>query len=209
MTRHWARSLLPKWFLQAIRITRDIGLRAGLEHFRRQFERCGEGREPFSAPEPAGVRGIIFVCYGNIIRSPFAAALLKKELAGRRPGLRVTSAGLHANPTREADRRGRALASQFGVTLEHHRAAQLTREMVDSSDLILAMDYRNEAELLARFPAARGKIWLLREYVGLGVTGDCEIPDPYMGNESDVQRAYEVLARCVAELAARFSSPGR
>lgn len=208
-TRDWVRNRLPRWIVQALRITRDAGLRAGLEHLRRQWARRRARRKPFSAPEPSNVRAILFVCYGNIIRSPFAAALLEKELAGRNRSLRVISAGLHANPERGADQRGRSLALGFGVILEHHRATPLTHEMVASSDLILAMDYPNEAELLARFPAARDKIWLLREYVGHGAAGEFEIPDPYMGDEDDVRQAYEVLARCVTALAERLSSTGR
>jgi protein-tyrosine phosphatase len=153
------------------------------------------------------VRSLIFICHGNIIRSPFAAALLRKLLSGGDVEIRVSSAGLRANPTQGADPRVRALAPRLGISLEEHRATPLTAAMVEENDLLLVMDYRNEAELLTRFPRARGKVWLLREYLWRRGK-ELEIPDPYLGDEAEVRRVCEELHRCVVELTRRLYPDG-
>ncbi|MCL6481448.1 MAG: low molecular weight phosphotyrosine protein phosphatase [Firmicutes bacterium] len=201
--RRWLRRLLPQRLRRVVQIGHDLGFRAGIIHLRQRWARACAGRRWSTVPSTAPVHSLVFVCHGNIIRSPFAAALLRKQLAHRRAEIRVASAGLRARPAREADPRARALAPQFGICLDDHRATPLTPAMVEENDLLLVMDYHNEAELLTRFPNARGKVWLLREYVE-PAPKDAEIPDPYLGDEADLRRVCQDLQRCVEELARRL-----
>lgn len=205
--RRWLRRLLPQWLQRVFRIGRDLGFRAGAIHLRRQLARAWGSHRRRAAQATQPVRSLIFICHGNIIRSPFAAALLRKLLAGGEVKIHVSSAGLQANPAQGADPRVRALAPRLGISLEEHRATPLTAAMVEENDLLLVMDYRNEAELLARFPNARRKVWLLREYVWARGK-ELEIPDPYLGGETEVQRVCEELHRCVVELTRRLYPGG-
>ena len=152
---------------------------------------------------PANVHRVVFVCRGNIIRSPMAARLLRRELhALRCPGIAVESAGLHATDGGPADVRALAVAPHFGMSLDDHVARRVTEEMVRSADVVVVMDRINEAEVLARFPAARDKVILL------GTAADvepAEIPDPFVGNATTVQRCYELLQPAVAALARRLA----
>lgn len=148
-------------------------------------------------------RFVLFVCHGNIIRSPMAAALLKEALRVRGQRTGVESAGLHADPLKPADPRAIVAAEAFGVSLRDHRAIPLTPDLVRRADAIFVMDAFNEAELLGRFPYARGKVYFLRA-CGRPSQGVVEIDDPYRGDLADVTRCYRILHECVEELAARL-----
>jgi protein-tyrosine-phosphatase len=150
----------------------------------------------------AGTRSILFVCRGNIIRSPMAAALLRKHL--RNAGfnaISVSSAGLQANPVCRADDRAVILASEFGVCLDEHRARPLTPEQVATADAIFVMDYGNGAELLSRYPPARRKVHMLGAFAGGRTSNSTEIVDPFSGEMADVRRCCEKLEVCTRNLA--------
>jgi len=140
----------------------------------------------------------VFVCYGNIMRSPMAAALLGLMLSGElRDQFRVVSAGLHANPNQEADPRSLRIAPEFGVNLDDHRSRPLTRQMVAEADAVFAMDRRNRVEFLMLYPEAEAKLFMLGAYA---VPKLSEIPDPFMGNEEDLRRCYRDLEVCLRNL---------
>jgi O-antigen/teichoic acid export membrane protein/protein-tyrosine-phosphatase len=150
------------------------------------------------APElPSGVRRVVFVCRGNILRSPMAAALLRRHDRA----LSVESAGLHAEPGRPADPRARQLAPEFGVTLDEHATRRLTDDMISAADLIVVMDRLNETELLARWPDAMDRVLLLGAAAG---TSPVEIPDPFVGDVATVRRCYRLLHVAVGALAQRL-----
>src|SRR5689334_60368 len=115
---------------------------------------------PGASPIPAAGPGarVLFVCHGNIIRSAIAEALLRQHLARAGATAVVRSAGLSATLDRPADPRAVDAARSLGVDLSGHRATPLNASLVDEADLIFIMDRLNEAEVLARFPGARGKL---------------------------------------------------
>ena len=116
-------------------------------------------RLPWEVGRP---QSVLFVCRGNILRSPMAAALYRRELASNGRGDEdVFSAGLIPPGGRPADPRGRRLAPSFGVSLEDHSSQVVTEDLVARADLIVAMDRDNEARLVARFPNAGRKLVLL------------------------------------------------
>lgn len=150
------------------------------------------------------IQSVLFVCHGNILRSPMAAALFKKELKACGRTMEVRSAGLHANPFRQADPRGVAAASELGIGLSEHRADLLTHEMVGRADAIFVMDRLNEAELLSRYPYAQPKIFYL-SLCHADMTSCLDIDDPYRGSMNDVRRCYETIQACIAGLVARLT----
>jgi protein-tyrosine-phosphatase/predicted ATP-grasp superfamily ATP-dependent carboligase len=161
-------------------------------------------RSPEVMPENAN--SFLFVCFGNIMRSPMAEAMLKHALAARGiDGPVVRSAGLHAVPGREAHSCALAVSRELGIPLDEHRAQLLTPELVSGSDLIFAMDFENLAELETLYPAARNKIFLLSRYAQ-GRQRNREIPDPYFGDIETTRRCYSVLRACIANLADKIGS---
>jgi predicted ATP-grasp superfamily ATP-dependent carboligase/protein-tyrosine-phosphatase len=160
---------------------------------------------------PAGLphaQSVLFVCHGNILRSPMAAALFKQafDVGGRT--MEVHSAGLHANVFHKADPRGIAVAAEFGIALSSHRADPLTCEMVRRADVIFVMDQFNEAELLSRYPHARHKLACL-SLCNAAMTSCPDIHDPYHGNIDDVRLCYETIQSCITGLMATLAGePG-
>ena len=200
--RRLIKSLIPAPFLTMIR-----ELRALTPAQRAQYVRSGfSGGSLRSLPPGITASScIVFVCYGNIFRSPMAEALFAAELARRGiPTEHVSSAGLSARDGREAHANGVEVARTMGISLEAHRARLLTAEIVATSDLVVVMDRVNVAVYRERFPAARDRVVLLGAFdpeVGrLGAV----IPDPYGRPREEVVQCYERLERTVRALAQRI-----
>lgn len=145
---------------------------------------------------PPGVNAgsrMVFVCHGNIFRSPMAEVLVAAEL--ERLGVPrdgVSSAGLFATDGREAHANGVEVARAMGLSLDAHRARRLTAEVVEASDLIVLMDRLNIAVYRDRFPAARAKAVLMGAFAPDARSGAI-IDDPY-------GRPYEEVVACYARL---------
>lgn len=149
---------------------------------------------------PRGTKSFLFVCYGNLMRSPMAEVMMKHVLAeGGISGMVVQSAGLHALPGREAHPWALAVSRELGMPLDLHRAQLVTPELVASSDAIFAMDFENLAELETRYHAAKRKIFMLSAYAD-GLQKDREIPDPYFEDIEGTRRCYSLLRNCIDNL---------
>lgn len=153
-----------------------------------------------------GRLSFLFVCYGNLMRSPMAEAMLKNALA--RVGIddvAVRSAGMHASPGREPHEWALTVSSELGMPLDGHRAQAVTAELVSDSQTIFAMDFENLAELETLYPEASHKILLLSLYAP-GRMRNREIPDPYFGDIETTRRCYALLGECIANLAKEIES---
>jgi len=154
---------------------------------------------------PAAIRSLLFVCRGNIIRSPMATALLRQCVSGLAPSaISIASAGLHACRGQGADARAITVAKDFGISLDEHRAQPLTDELVRQADMIFVMDAFNEAELLGRYPEAENKVFMLGAWAAGRWPDRIEILDPYDGAEADIRWCYERLQSCIRSLAPVF-----
>jgi glycine hydroxymethyltransferase len=131
------------------------------------------------------MKRILFVCTGNICRSPMAEGLFR-ALVEERGDFAVASAGTSAGrgqtPSIEAVR---VLRAEEGIDISRQRSQPVTEELVDQSDFIFTMtrDHRNLLELI--FPASEGKVHVLREFE----SGPLDVPDP-------IGQGREVYARC-------------
>jgi protein-tyrosine-phosphatase len=143
---------------------------------------------------------MLFVCHGNIIRSPMAAALLSQRLAELCPAIAVKSAGFHAEPGRPADPRALALAGEFGVSLDDHRATKISADLVEQAGAIFLMDGLNRAELVSRYPEAASKAFMLGAWLDERRLPGLEIADPYDGDDTDILRCYELLESAIRNL---------
>jgi len=155
------------------------------------------------------VRSVLFVCYGNLMRSPMAEAMLKHVLVQHgNKEIIARSAGIHALKGREAHPWALAVSCELGIPLDGHRAQPTTPELIAASDLIFAMDYENLAELETKYPEARGRTFLLSAYAE-GPRHNREILDPYFGDINTTRQCYAELWTCIEKLARQLSSEPR
>lgn len=138
---------------------------------------------------------VLFVCMGNICRSPTAQGVFEELL--RREGLnarvRVDSAGTHAYHEGNApDPRAQAAALRRGLDLSAQTARQVQSDDFERFDYILAMDRENLALLMERCPARSShKVRLFLEYAPhLGIE---EVPDPYYGGSAGFDRVLDMV----------------
>jgi len=123
-------------------------------------------------------RHILFVCTGNICRSPIAEYLLRHHM-GPKISWQVRSAGLTAVNGLAASQPAIEALSELGVDLTPHRSHSVTKEMIDSATLIVVMTTFHALELKQRFPEAQDRIYLLKSFQPSSKGGD--IPDPIGG----------------------------
>ena len=148
---------------------------------------------------PAGARTFLFVCHGNIIRSPMCEALMKRELFERGSSLRIASAGTHAIPENQAHPWAVGAAHELGISLADHRARLVSEQDVSEADAIFAMDYQNQVQLLMRWPQAGNKIFMLGGYAG-ATSESIEIHDPYYRGEIATAQCFRQLSTCIRNL---------
>jgi protein-tyrosine phosphatase len=154
---------------------------------------------------------VLFVCLGNICRSPTAEAVMRDLV--RREGLEdvieVDSAGTgdwHVGSP--PDERSAAAAQRRGIVMDG-AARQVAAGDFDDWDLLLAMDRENHRSLLAlaRDDEARAKVRMLREYDPQAVAaGELDVPDPYYGGERGFEDVLDIVERACAGLLGELRS---
>lgn len=129
-------------------------------------------------------RSVLFVCLGNICRSPLAEAALRLEAERAGVSIEVDSAGTGSWHVGEPpDRRARAVARRHGVDIDHYRARQVAAEDFRRFDHVVALDRDNLRALEALRPAgATARLSLLLDHVP-GREGEA-VADPYYGPDS-------------------------
>jgi protein-tyrosine phosphatase len=150
---------------------------------------------------------ILFVCLGNICRSPLAEGVFRHlaREAGVLDRFEIDSAGTGDWHVGEPpDSRAAAVARKHGIELSG-RARQVTREDLRNFDHVLAMDRDNLEELrrMAERAGATAKIRLLREH-DPEAEGASDVPDPYYGGPSGFEEVYRIVSRSCRELLAEL-----
>lgn len=145
---------------------------------------------------------ILFVCHGNICRSPMAEGMFRHlaQQHGRDSQYFIDSAGTHAEHIGEPpDRRMQTTARRHGVVLGG-RARQVSVSDLDHFDLIIAMDRWNlrNLERLARDDHERAKIRLLRHHDP--TAPDADVPDPWYGGPEGFEEVYDMVERSCTHL---------
>lgn len=152
---------------------------------------------------------ILFVCLGNICRSPTAEGVLRHLLATEEApgaGVEVDSAGtgdyhVGAPP----DRRSQRAAKRRGIDLSSLSARQVRRQDFEDFDLILAMDRQNLRDLQAIKPlGSHAEVRLFLEYAG--EPGASEVPDPYTGSAEAFEHVLDLLTDASRRLIGRLQN---
>ena len=194
------RPLVPERLLKDREIYLRLGRQTGSTYLRlRTLDALGV-RGSNKVKVPATAHSFVFVCYGNIMRSPMAEVMFRRTLAEHGEyDMEICSAGIHAIPGSEAHPRSQLAGRELGLPLDYHRSKLLTAEMVAKADAVFAMDFQNKAELLNLYPDASHKIFMLGAYAE-GKHRYREIPDPYFGDQDEARRCYALLQTCVHNL---------
>jgi protein-tyrosine phosphatase len=137
---------------------------------------------------------VLFVCLGNICRSPTAEGVFRKLVVdkGFAERIEVDSAGTHAYHIGEPpDPRAQAAARRRGVELSALRGRQATRTDIERFDYILAMDRDNHANLLRICPV--GHEHKVRLFMEFAQSSREEVPDPYFGGPGGFDQVLDMI----------------
>lgn len=143
-------------------------------------------RAAWHAPGP-----VVFVCYGNVCRSPFAEGLLRVRDGASRP---ASSAGTLRRAGRPSPPDAIAVARSWSVDLDGHRSRVLDAELASSAGALFVFDVGNLFGVLRRFPRSIGRTHLLG---ALDPAGLAVVEDPYGRPAEEFGRVYGQIAALV------------
>jgi len=141
---------------------------------------------------------VLFVCTGNICRSPMAEALLRHNLPPD-SRWRVQSAGLSAFPGDAASEGAVQALAEVGIDLRPHRSRPLTPELVAAAQVIVALTRDHRDEILSLFPAANQHAFLLRAF-DPRIGDNKDISDPIGGTLAVYRRCRDMIAAAIPGL---------
>ncbi len=144
---------------------------------------------------------ILFVCLGNICRSPIAEGVFRHLVSGRglEDKFEVDSCGTgHWHEGQPPHQDSRKVAKKNGISLEGQIARQVTDEDFEQFDLLVAMDTSNLNDLKRMRGESKASIICLREYDH--EEKDLDVPDPYYGGPKGFDNVFNIINRCCVQL---------
>lgn len=149
----------------------------------------------------AGVIKILFVCTGNICRSPTAEGVFRHlaDAAGVQHRFHIDSAGTDSYHVGESpDKRAAKVAARHGVSLQGQRARALRTEDFNAFDYLYAMDGGHLFDMENRAPAGHtGKVELFLAAAGHDAQ---DVPDPWYGEERDFENVFSLVKEAATDL---------
>jgi protein-tyrosine-phosphatase len=193
----WLKDPLP-WMRESLRACSHI-VHSRWSNWRRAARRRRlidefAQRRLTAAPD---LRRVLFLCYGNICRSAFAAAYWNQNATLATAG----SAGFYGERNRRTPPRILRLAKQLGVDLAAHRSRVVDCAAIRHATAIFVMDGHNIEDLLSLYPQARAKSWLLGSFRERGA-----IRDPYLLADAEALEALRQVRESVNVILERHPS---
>ncbi len=143
-------------------------------------------------------KGVLFICYGNIYRSPFADNYARNVLPA---DIEIASGGYLPRAGRPCHQRAIDIADEFDVDLSAHRSVFVTEKMIRRADVIFIFDRHNKDSILERFPFAKRKLCYLGH---LSKRGPVIINDPIENNLYGVREIYRTIKQAIDEYVDRI-----
>jgi protein-tyrosine phosphatase len=147
---------------------------------------------------------LLVVCHGNICRSPFAAALLARDLA--RAGVRVASAGF-LGYNRPCPPEAVEAGARWGADLSTHRSTLVAADLARSADLILVMDPAQRRAIIERFGRSPRAVVVLGDLDPAPLQARA-IRDPVEQGTQAFLDSYARIERCIAAFVRRLDTDG-
>lgn len=139
------------------------------------------------------INSVLFICMGNICRSPTAEAVFRQKVADHALDINIDSAGtIGAHAKEKPDHRSMKIGEESGYSFNGIKSRKVTVDDFDKFDLILAMDNKNLEDLLDLAPVEhQDKVKLFLEY---GEQFDeQEVPDPYYGGSGGFKYVLQLV----------------
>ncbi|WP_415379373.1 low molecular weight phosphotyrosine protein phosphatase [Halosimplex sp. TS25] len=147
---------------------------------------------------------VLFLCHGNICRSPMAERYARKCDGGN--AARFDSAGFVAEDGRTSPTQAVDVAAQYGVDLTTHRSIRVTGDLLDESDLVVVMDVRNLRRLRRAFPERSDEPYFLHAFTDESAVA---VPDPHGKGWRAFDDAYRSVTEATERLVAALAEPER
>lgn len=137
---------------------------------------------------------ILFVCTGNTCRSPMAAVIMESLAIESNLDILIESAGLFAANGENASVEAIEAVKKYGLDLKNHKSQQITPELIEKSDLIIAMTEGHKMLLSQMAPEKTCTVCELADLEG-------DIEDPYGGDLEDYERVCDSLYIALTQIA--------
>lgn len=142
------------------------------------------------------MKSLLFVCSGNICRSPLAEAIARHQLRDR-PDIEIDSAGLERyHVGQPPDPRAVAVARQHGLDASGLRARQITAEDLQRFDRILVAD-QGHFDVVSQMQRDHGGTRPELILAAAGIDPEGEVPDPYYADQQAFDDVYKLLERAM------------
>lgn len=180
-----------------------------LRHLPDRLSHSTRRRRARATIERCGVpRSVLFICHGNIYRSPYAAyrfgALIPEPF---RSGIEVTSAGF-VGPGRRTPDNALECAARAGLDLSSHESSLVSAERVRDATLVVVMEARQKRAIRQRFGLAPDRVLVLGD-LDPETIGKRTIQDPWNQSDDILAASYRRIDRCVETLVANVPGFGR
>ncbi len=141
---------------------------------------------------------IMFVCVGNICRSPMAEGLLRDYFKKNNIEAVCTSTGIGALSGSPAQEHSQEIMHENGIDISKHVAEQISNYSIMAADLILVMEEGHKKIIMKMCPQARGRVFCLGKWRNI------DIDDPYKQDKSKFVECFNLISNCLEDWEAKL-----